>query len=87
MHDLSQQQGLLERLRLAQADAPTGRGGRRRRRHRRRSGRGAREVDETALVVHVPSMRSVSQYLQVINSPHNSPLVGVNFLIEQLATG
>eukprot|EP00966_Prymnesium_polylepis_P058165 1346804-Prymnesium_polylepis.1 len=32
-------------------------------------------------------MRSVSQYLQVINSPHNSLLVGVHFLVEQLATG
>ena len=51
-----------------------------------RSGRGAREVGESALVVHVPSVRSVSQYLQVINSPHNNPLVGVNFLVEQLAT-
>ena len=52
-----------------------------------RSGRGARESQEVALVVHTLSASSLSQYLQVVRSPVGDPLVGVRFVLEQLATG
>ena len=52
-----------------------------------RSGRGAREPGETALVVHILSVRTLTQYLQVLRSPVGDPLVGVRFVLEQLATG
>ena len=52
-----------------------------------RSGRGARECDEAALVVHVLSVRSIVQYLQLTSPEQQAPLVGAHFVLEQLATG